>query len=109
MKDTQAAINRLHIIIDGLLIIGAYMLTFPLRFYVLPYVFKFMALAPGERFYSFSRYLLNLFPLVPGYLIIYNICGLYRPRRTHKVFKTIGSLIEANLLGIFYFSFIIFI
>ncbi|MBQ6090950.1 MAG: undecaprenyl-phosphate glucose phosphotransferase [Lachnospiraceae bacterium] len=109
MKDTQAAINRLHIIVDGLLIIGAYMLTFPLRFYVLPYVFKFMALAPGERFYSFARYLLNLFPLVPGYLIIYNICGLYKPRRTHKVFKTIGSLIEANLLGIFYFSFLIFI
>ena len=109
MKDTQAAINRLHIIIDGILIIGAYMLSFPLRFYVFPSVFKFMALAPGERFYTFFRYVINLIPLVPGYLIIYNLCGLYKPRRTHKTFKTIGSLIEANLLGIFYFSFIIFI
>ncbi len=109
MKDTQAAINRLHIIIDGLLIIGAYMLTFPLRFYVFPSVFGFMSLAPGERFYSFSRYVINLIPLVPGYLIIYNISGLYKHHSTHKTFKTIGSLIEANLLGIFYFSFIIFI
>jgi len=109
MKDTQAALTRLHIIIDGLLIIGAYMLSFPLRFYVFPSVFSTMALAPGERFYSFARYVLNLIPLVPGYLIIYNICGLYKPRRTHKIFKTIGSLLEANVLGIFYFSFIIFI
>jgi len=109
MKDSQAAVNRLHIIIDGLLIIGAYMLAFPLRFYVFPSVFSAMALAPGERFYSFSRYVVNLIPLVPGYLIIYNICGLYKSRRSHKIFKTIGSLIEANLLGIFYFSFVIFI
>ena len=85
------------------------MLAFPLRFYVFPSVFSAMALAPGERFYSFSRYVINLIPLVPGYLIIYNICGLYKSRRSHKTFKTIGSLIEANLLGIFYFSFVIFI
>ncbi|MCR5431345.1 MAG: undecaprenyl-phosphate glucose phosphotransferase [Lachnospiraceae bacterium] len=109
MKDTQAAINRLHIIVDGLLIIGAYMLTYPLRFYVFPSVFDFMSLAPGERFYTFSHYLRNLIALVPGYLIIYNICGLYKHYSTHKTFKTIGSLIEANLIGIFYFSFIIFI
>ncbi len=109
MKDTQSAINRLHITVDGLLIIGAYMLTFPLRFYVLPYVFSFMALAPGERFLSFGSYIRNLIPIVPGYLIIYTICGLYRSHRTHKLFKTIGTLIEANLLGTFYFAFLIYI
>ncbi len=109
MKDTQAAINRLHITMDGLLIIGAYMLTFPLRFYVLPNIFSFMALAPGERFLSFPTYIRNLIPIVPGYLIIYNICGLYKTHRSHKLFKNIGTLIEANLLGIFYFAFLIYI
>lgn len=108
MKDSQSTTNRLHIIADGILIIGAYMLAFPLRFYVLPNL-NIMALAPGEKFYSFARYVRNLIPLVPGYLIIYNLCGLYKPKRGHKTFKTIGSLIEANLLGIFYFSFIIFV
>lgn len=108
MKDSQATTNRLHIIADGVLIIGAYMLAFPLRFYVLPNL-NIMALAPGEKFYSFARYMRNLIPLVPGYLIIYNLCGLYKPKRGHKTFRTIGNLIEANLLGIFYFSFIIFV
>ena len=109
MKDTQSAINRLHITIDGILIIGAYMLSFPLRFYVLPYIFGSMALAPGERFLSFASYSRNLIPIVPGYLIIYTVCGLYKTHRSHILFKTIGTLIEANLLGIFYFAFLIYI
>lgn len=108
IKDNQKNLNRLHIVIDAILILSAYFLAYPLRFYVLSY-FKMFAVAPGESYLSFSRYTQNVIFLIPGYLVIYDICGLYKPKRGHSRIRTIGNLFEANVLGIFYFAFLIFI
>lgn len=108
IKDNQKHLNRLHIVIDALLILGAYFLAYPLRFYVLS-KFKIFAVAGAESFLSFERYTENILFLVPGYLVIYSICGLYRPKRGHRKIRMLGNLFEANLLGIFYFAFLLFI
>lgn len=108
IKDNQKHLNRLHIVIDALLILGAYFLAYPLRFYVLS-KFKMFAVAGAESFLSFERYTENILFLVPGYLVIYSICGLYRPKRGHRRIRMLGNLFEANLLGIFYFAFLLFI
>lgn len=98
----------MHIFIDALLIVGAYFLAYPLRFNVLTF-FKWFSLADGEKYLKFARYARNIIFLVPGYLIIYNMCGLYRPKRGHGRLKMLGNLAEANILGIFYFAFLIYI
>jgi len=108
IKDNQKTINHLFIVLDALLITGAYFLAYPLRFKVLASAGPF-ALQEGERFLSFAVYAQKILFLLPGYLIIYNMCGLYKPRRGHSRIRTFGNLFEANLLGIFYFAFIIFI
>ncbi|MCQ2496179.1 MAG: undecaprenyl-phosphate glucose phosphotransferase [Lachnospiraceae bacterium] len=108
IKDNQQNLNRLHIVIDAVLVLGAYFLAYPLRFYVLPY-FKLFAVAGAESFLSFQRYAQNILFLIPGYLVIYSICGLYRPKRGRRKIRMIGNLFEANILGIFYFAFLIFI
>ena len=108
IKDNQKTINHLIIVFDAILIIGAYFLAYPLRFRVLSSFGPF-AIQKGEGFLKFSEYAQNIIYLLPGYLIIYNMCGLFKPRRGHSRIRLIGNLIEANLLGIFYFAFIIFI
>lgn len=83
-------------------------MAYPLRFHVLT-AFKPFALQEGERFLAFTIYARKIMFLLPGYLVIYGLSGLYKPRRGHSRIRVIGNLIEANLLGIFYFAFLIFI
>ena len=108
IKDNQKTFNRLYIVLDAMLIVGAYFLAYPLRFHVLT-AFKPFALQEGERFLAFTIYAQTILFLLPGYLVIYGLSGLYKPRRGHSRIRVIGNLIEANLLGIFYFAFLIFI
>lgn len=108
IKDNQKNLNKLNIVIDALLILGAYFLAYPLRFYVLSR-FKMFAVAGAESFLSFTEYTENVVYLIPGYLVIYNICGLYKPKRGHRRIRLVGNLFEANILGIFYFAFLLFI
>ena len=108
IKDNQNALNKLHIVIDAALIVAAYFLAYPLRFSVLTHFAPF-ALAEGERFLELYEYSRNIVFLVPGYLIIYDLCGLYRPKRGRRAIRIISNLIEANILGIFYFAFLIYI
>ncbi len=109
IKDNQTTLNRLHIVIDAALIVAAFFLSYPLRFFLLPKLFPLFAIAPGEGFLNFTRYSINVIFLVPGYLLIYNMLGLYKPKRAHSLVRTLASLFNANLLGIFYFAFIIYI
>ena len=108
IKDNQKTINHLFIMIDAILIMGAYFLAYPIRFKLLSSFGPF-AIQKGEGFLKFSEYAQNIIFLLPGYLIIYNMCGMFQPRRGHSRIRIIGNIIEANLLGIFYFAFIIFI
>ncbi len=108
IKDNQNTLNKLHIVIDAALILAAYFIAYPLRFYVLTN-FSLFRLAEGEKFLPFVVYARYITFLLPGYLIIYEICGLYRPKRGHGGLRIVGNLIEANVLGIFFFSFILYI
>ena len=49
IKDNQKTFNRLYIVLDAMLIVGAYFLAYPLRFHVLT-AFRPFALQNGERF-----------------------------------------------------------
>ena len=108
IKDNQKTINHLFIIADAFLIVGAYFLAYPLRYKVLSSFGPFV-IEKGEGVLRFSEYARNIIFLLPGYLIIYNMSGLFKPRRGHSRIRIIGNLIEANLLGIFYFAFLIFV
>lgn len=108
IKDNQNTLNKFHIVIDAALIVAAYFAAYPLRFYVLPRFFTLFAIKEGEKFLNFTQYSSNVIYLVPGYLLVYNMMGLYRPKRTHSLLRTLASLFNANILGIFYFAFIIY-
>lgn len=108
IKDNQNTLNKLHIVIDAALIVAAYFLAYPVRFYLMSKLPLF-ALEEGTKFLPLTDYAQNVGFLVPGYLLIYNMCGMYRPKRGHSSLRIIGNLIEANILGIFYFAFLLYI
>ena len=48
-------------------------------------------------------YIRNIFYIVPIYLVIYNMLGLYKPYRT-GLRKDAFNLVKANILGLFVFA-----
>lgn len=109
IKDNQKTFNRFHVFIDAILISGSFLLAYPVRFFVLPQFSKLFALAEGEGFLKFSVCAGYLVYVVPGFLVIYSWCNLYKPKRGRKRFIGVLSLIQANALGTLYFAFILFI
>lgn len=108
IKDNQKSLNRIHIIIDGILIILAYIAAYYLRFHILVGIPLFR-LDDGERFYRLSKLIGYLYILVPAYLAIYSSCNMYKPQRSHAKRVMVWSLVKANILGILVFTFILFL
>lgn len=104
IKDNQKTFNRIHIVIDGLLLALSYMFSYYLRFkspISNSWIFK---LDPASGYYNLGRYMEVLIFLVPGYLIIYYYCNLYSPMRIQSTRVGIENIIKANFFGIFYFT-----
>lgn len=92
IKDNQQTFNRLHVLADALMIIIAYMAAYSLRFVLLG-----MQKAGN---YDFQWYLQFLIALVPSYLVIYRLFGLYNPKRARSFRREIWNLLIANIFGV---------
>ena len=106
IKDNQRAFNQIHILLDAILIAGCYLLSYVLRFDLLT-AFEFFAIEPAIGFYSIEHYASYLIYLVPGYLVLYSTMGLYRPKRGRMIFNDFSKAVQANVLGLLYFNFIL--
>ncbi len=107
IKDNQKMFNRIHVVLDAVLIIGSYLLSYVLRFDLLT-VFELFAIEENVGFFSLEHYASYLVYLVPGYLVLYSMCGLYRPKRGRRSGYELWNIIQANLLGLLYFVFVLF-
>ena len=67
IKDNQRYFNRLHFLLDVLVIVGSYMLAWYLKFQT-----EFFDHI-GDRL-SFEKYMFALWGIVPGYLLLYQTC-----------------------------------
>lgn len=103
IKDNQKTFNRLHVIMDGVLIIFAYIIAYELRFGVLTHL-DFFKVGPQESYYQLSAVVKYLLVLVPGYLILYSECGLYKPKRGNGRRMELWNLFKANTLGLAFFA-----
>lgn len=106
IKDNQKTFNRIHVIIDGCLLVLSYVVSYFLRFYTpLRELFKS---DPSTRFLSLQQYTQILIFLIPGYLIIYYLCNLYAPKRDQSTRVSLWNIVKANFLGTFYFTFLLY-
>ena len=92
IKDNQKYFNRLHVIIDALVIVGSYMLSWYLKFEG-PFADK------TKGAHSMGFYFAALYFVVPVYMILYYMNKMYTPKRTQKVETEFINVFKANAAG----------
>ena len=93
IKDNQKYFNQLHIVIDGLVVAGSYLLAWFLKFE--GFLSEGATLAHTPAFYFSALYF-----LVPGYLIIYYMNKMYVPKRSQRLETEFTAVIRANIIGV---------
>ena len=95
IKDNQKYFNRLHVVLDAVIVAAAYMLAWYIRF-----ASPFSDIDPSTGVLSMRTYFEMLYAIVPGYLVLYYNFNLYTPKRgtTHKY--EILNIFQANVVGL---------
>lgn len=107
IKSHQRTLNRIHIIIDLILLILAYALAYGFRFLWLGWIPKFHV-TPGT-YLPFSTYMNYLWVILPGYFIILLNNGVYRPQRSAGRFLEIIRIVKINVMGMIYIMALLFL
>ena len=94
IKDNQKYFNRLHILIDAIVIMVSYWLSWFLKFQT-----SFFDSEGGRL--SFQRYMGTLLLIVPVYLILYSAFSLYTPKRVQGRRLELANIVKANTIGLF--------
>ncbi len=95
IKDNQKYFNRLHVVIDGLVIVAAYLLAWYLQFTF------FVDDQTGKL--SDKVYLSTLVVIVPGFLMLYWMFQMYTPKRIQGRRVELANIIKANTTGLLLF------
>ncbi len=96
IKDNQKMFNRLHVVLDALVIILTYTFAWFLKFR-----------SGIEPFYtgadvgalSTQTYFTAIYLIVPGYLFLYYLFNMYTAKRASSVRREIYNVIRANTVG----------
>lgn len=92
IKDNQKYFNRLHVLIDALIVAGSYSLSFFMKFYG-PFS------GDSTLAHEISWYFSALYFLIPGYLIIYYMNRMYAPKRSQRLEVEFEQVVRANAIG----------
>lgn len=93
IKDNQKYFNRLHVVMDALVVAGSYILAWWLMFES-SFANKTIGVLPMGIYFS------ALYFIVPGYLILYYMFRLYTPKRVQRAEDDILNICKANVVGI---------
>lgn len=113
IKDNQKALNRLHVIMDALIVVAAYWIAYILRYKSFLTNYEMFSLYDeyGRMiyYYSLENYLRFLIIIVPMYLFIYRCFNLYTPKRARNRYTEFADLVTANCVGIILTFFITYV
>lgn len=104
IKDNQKYFNRLHLLIDALVVAISYMLAWYLKFESV-----FAETAPGVNALSMQTYFKALYFIVPGYVLLYYMQHLYTPKRATLRRYEIINIARANTIGLIAFVVVLFV
>lgn len=93
IKENQKLLNRLQVVLDGIVIIASYVLAWFIRF-------KSGLFEQDPWALPLDVYMRLLLLIVPGYLILYYAFKLYAPKRVLGRRLEASRVIQANMLGV---------
>lgn len=107
LKYNQRILNNFHIIIDIILLFLAYEISYFLKFdsplSQLDFFYN------SGYYYPRNIYEQKLIYLVPAYVVFYFSFNLYNPMRSNSKRKELWNVIKANIIGLLYFTFILYL
>ena len=89
IRENQEFLNRISILLDGILVFCSFLLGYGVRFHVLP---------GGIPVMSFRAYVIVALFLVPLHLLTYGVMELYDSHRKKRLYQELGKLFWANTL-----------
>ena len=102
IKDNQVHLNRAHVVVDGLLVAGSYMLAYYIKFE------SFIGDRNPAGHLPMEVYFSALYFLVPVYLFLYYLVNLYTSRRALRLWNEFVDIVQANVIGALGFVVVLF-
>ena len=93
IKDNQKYFNRMHVVVDALVIIISYLFAWVLKFRTTLFGHSVLTL-------PFAYYALCLVLIIPIYLVLYYACNLYTPKRVQGRRLEAANIFRANTIGL---------
>lgn len=103
IKDNQKIFNRVHIVIDAMIIFISYVLAWYLKFKSGIFDFEHLGFLRARVYFS------ALLVILPGYLILYYAFNLYTPKRVQGRRVELGNIVKANTLGLLSFIVVLYV
>lgn len=103
IKDNQRYFNRLHLLVDAVVVTLSYLLAWLIKFAT-----PFADTEPGVTALSAETYFSALYFIVPGYVLLYYFFNMYTPKRTTRRKYEIAGIITANTAGIMLFMVVLY-
>lgn len=97
IKENQRQLNGIHVFIDILVISLSYLLAW-----------FFMFGGNNNAVLSKELYFIALIPIIPLYILLNAIFGLYAPKRVSGRREEISNIIKANSIGLLIFTLVLF-
>lgn len=103
IRDNQRYFNRLHLLVDAVVVALSYSLAWLLKFET-----PFADTEPGVTALSVGTYFSALYFIVPGYVLLYYFFNMYTPKRATRRKYEISAIVKANTIGVFLFMVVLF-
>ena len=103
IKENQRVFNRLHVLLDAVIVAASYVLAWFLKFNV-PFLID-----EGAGVLPTSTYMSALIFLVPAYIFLYSFFDMYAPKRASRRKYELIAILQANTAGLFLFIVALFI
>lgn len=103
IKDNQKLFNRLHLLVDAVVVALSYLLAWVIKFAT-----PFADTEPGVTALSTAVYFSALYYIVPGYVLLYYCFNMYTPKRTTRRKHEITAIVTVNTAGIMLFMVVLF-
>lgn len=101
IKENQQALNRLYVFIDIIIMFLAFIYAWLIRFELFPPV--------NSIWWPLSHYLKFMIYLVPVYIFIYSISGVYSPMRQIRLRFELWNFLKANTFSVSTFPIILYL
>lgn len=103
IKDNQKYFNRLHLLVDAVVIALSYSLGWLIKFAT-----PLADTEPGVTALSVKTYFSALYFIVPGYVLLYYFFNMYTPKRATRRKYEIAGIIKANTVGTMLFMVVLY-